>query len=85
VGALIVSAMMVVPTACAMQFGKSYKQTVVFSVIFAVAFTVVGLFVSYYARLRPGATIVLIGVCCFLLILVAKKLAASVAALGNKA
>jgi zinc transport system permease protein len=85
VGALIVSAMMVVPTACAMQFGKSYKQTVVFSVIFAVVFTIVGLFVSYYAGLRPGAAIVLIGVCCFLLILVAKKIAASVAALGNKA
>jgi zinc transport system permease protein len=76
IGALIVSAMMVVPTACAMQFGKSYKQTVIGSIAFAVAFTAVGLFVSYYARLKPGGTIVLIGVVCFLLILLAKKAAA---------
>jgi zinc transport system permease protein len=76
VGALIVSAMMVVPTACAMQFGKSYKQTVVFSVAFAVVFTVIGLFASYYARLKPGGTITLIGVLCFLLILLVKKIAA---------
>jgi zinc transport system permease protein len=74
VGALIVSAMMVVPTACAMQIGKSYRQTVLFSIVFAVAFTVIGLFVSYYARLKPGGTIVLIGVLCLLLMLLAKKL-----------
>ncbi|MDR1246554.1 MAG: metal ABC transporter permease [Clostridiales Family XIII bacterium] len=85
VGALIVSAMMVVPTACAMQFGKSYKQTVLFSIAFAVAFTVIGLFLSYYARLKPGGTIVLTGVLCFLLILLAKKIAASLAAIGNGA
>jgi zinc transport system permease protein len=82
VGALIVSAMMVVPTACAMQLGKSYKQTVICSVVFAVAFTAVGLFVSYYARLKPGGTIVLIGVACFLLILFVKK-AASVLRAGS--
>jgi zinc transport system permease protein len=76
VGALIVSSMMVVPTACAMQFGRSYRQTVIASVAFAVAFTLIGLFVSYYARLKPGGTIVLIGVFCFLSILLAKRLAA---------
>ena len=76
VGALIVSSMMVVPVACAMQFGKSYRQTVVYSVCFAVFFTVLGLFVSYYARLKPGGTIVLIGVLCLGLILFFKKLAA---------
>ncbi len=74
VGALIVSSMMVVPVACAMQFGKSYRQTVLYSVGFAVGFTLVGLFVSYYARLRPGATIVLAGVACLLLILFIKWL-----------
>ncbi|MDR2770420.1 MAG: metal ABC transporter permease [Clostridiales Family XIII bacterium] len=75
VGALIVSSMMVVPTACAMQFGKSYRHTVICSIAFAVAFTLLGLFVSYYARLKPGGTIVLIGAGCFLLILLAKKIA----------
>ncbi len=73
VGALIVSSMMVVPVACAMQLGKSYKQTVIYSVWFAVFFMVTGLFVSYYARLKPGGTIVLIGVLCLVLILLMKK------------
>ncbi|MFA9379622.1 MAG: metal ABC transporter permease, partial [Acetanaerobacterium sp.] len=75
VGALIVSSMMVVPVACAMQFGKSYKQTVLFAVGFAELFTIAGLYLSYYARLKPGGTIVLTGVCCLVLILLFKKLA----------
>ncbi len=84
VGALIVSSMMVVPVACAMQFGKSYKQTVIYSVCFAVFFTVTGLFVSYYLRLKPGGTIVLIGVLCLVVILLLKKLPARRVSAGEK-
>ncbi len=73
VGALIVSSLMVIPVAAAMQFGKSYRQTVVFSVCFAILFTIIGLTLSYYAGLKPGATIVLIGVLCLFLILLTKK------------
>lgn len=73
VGALIVSSLMVVPVACAMQLGKSYKQTVLYSICFAVFFTITGLFVSYYARLKPGGTIVLIGVLSLVIILTIKK------------
>lgn len=74
VGALIVSSLMVVPVACGMQFGKSYKQTVIYSIISAVVFTVVGLFVSYYRELKPGGTIVLVGVVSLLLIILTKKI-----------
>lgn len=74
VGALIVSSMMVVPVACGMQFGKSYKQTVIYSIISAVLFTTVGLFVSYYAELKPGGTIVLVGVVCLVTTIIIKKL-----------
>lgn len=74
VGALIVSSMMVVPVACAMQVGKSYRQTVIYGVIFAVAFTVSGLFLSYYLKLKPGGTIVLIGVLCLVVILLMKQI-----------
>lgn len=74
VGALIVSSIMVVPVACGMQFGKSYKQTVIYSIISAISFTVIGLFVSYYTKLKPGGTIVLIGVISLLLIIVIKKI-----------
>lgn len=69
VGALIVSSLMVLPAACAMQLAKSYKQTVIFSVLFGVAFVLGGLFISYYAGLKPGGTIVLLGVSALILVL----------------
>jgi zinc transport system permease protein len=74
VGALIISSLMVIPVTCAMQVARSYRQTVLYSVVFALLFTVSGLFLSYYARLRPGATIVLIGVIVLVVILLAKQL-----------
>lgn len=75
VGALIVSSLMVIPTACAMQLAKSYKKTVLYSIGFALLFMVSGLFLSYYQRLKPGATIVLIGVVCLLIIVTVKNIA----------
>lgn len=73
VGALIVSSLMVIPVACAMQLAVSYKQTVIYSVIFAVLFTVVGLTLSYYLSLKPGGTIVLTGVAVLLPLLAVKR------------
>lgn len=72
VGALVVSSLMVVPTVCAMQLARSYRQTVLLSVLFAVIFTISGLFLSYYADLRPGGTIVLIGVVVLVVIIMIK-------------
>jgi len=74
VGALVVSSLMVIPAACAMQVAGSYKKTVLLSVAFGVLFTLGGLFLSYYAGLRPGGTIVLIGVGVLLLLLLGKSL-----------
>lgn len=62
VGALMISSLLVIPVATAMMVARSYKQTVVWSIIFAEAFTIGGLFLSYYADLSPGGTIVLLGV-----------------------
>ncbi len=73
VGALIVSSLMVIPVACAMQIANSYKKTVIYSVLFAVAFTIVGLVLSYYFNLKPGGTIVLTGVVVLIPLMIAKK------------
>ena len=78
VGALIVSSLMVVPAAAAMVVARSYRQTVVFSVLCAVASTVIGLFISYYAGTKPGGTIVLTAVGLFLLALLSKKIRGAV-------
>ncbi len=73
VGTLVISSLMVLPVAAAMQISKSYKQTVIFSVIFAVTSTVLGLYISYIVDLKPGGTIVIIGVIMLICILFYKN------------
>lgn len=46
----------------------------VYSVIFGEISTILGLTVSYYANLKPGGTIVIIGVIILLIILSIKKI-----------
>ena len=70
VGALMISSLLVIPVAAAMMIAKSYKQTIWWSIAFAEFFTVAGLFISYYLDLRPGGTIVLLGVV-FLIVIIA--------------
>lgn len=76
VGALIVSSLMVVPVACAMQVGKSYRATLLYAVSAALLCTAGGLTLSFYepfgVALRPGATIVLLSVLLLLGLLLAK-------------
>lgn len=73
VGALIVSSIMVIPVACSMKFSSSYKMTVILSVIFAIAFTLTGLILSFYVALKPGGTIVLTGVVVLILSMIIKS------------
>lgn len=74
VGSLIISSLMVIPVACGMQIGKSFKQTLLCSICFAVLFTVIGLTLSFYQGLKPGGTIVLTGVVFLVLIMLLKGL-----------
>lgn len=73
VGALIVSSLMVLPVACAMQLSNSYKKTVIYSILFALLFTIVGLNLSYYFDMKPGGTIVLTGVVVLIPLMILKK------------
>lgn len=66
VGALMISSLLVIPVAAAVMIARSYRQTVALSIVFAEIFTIGGLFVSYYADLAPGGTIVLLGVICLI-------------------
>ena len=73
IGSLIVSSMMVVPAACSMQIANSYKKTIIYAVLFNLFFTILGIFISYYKGLKPGATIVLISIITFIAILLIKS------------
>lgn len=67
VGLLLVSAMMVIPVACALQTAHSFKQTIIQSIVYGLATVIVGLTCSYYLNLAPGGTIVVTGTLLFLL------------------
>ena len=67
VGLLLVSAMMVIPVACALQTARSFAGTIIGGIIYGIITVTVGLTVSYYADLAPGGTIVLTGTALFIL------------------
>lgn len=62
VGALIVSAMMVVPVACGLQVARSWRSLVTVSCAVGVGSSVAGLVVSYCLGTKPGGSIVLVGI-----------------------
>ncbi|WP_138160621.1 metal ABC transporter permease [Peptoniphilus catoniae] len=73
VGVLIVSSLLVVPVSCAMAFELGYFKTLVLSSLFGLVFTVAGLVASFYLGLKPGGTIVMIGLVTLMAILILKK------------
>jgi zinc transport system permease protein len=75
VGALIVSSMMVVPVACTLQFARGWRQTVIASCAVGLLITALGLTVSYAFGLKPGGTIVLLGIALLLLLIALRGIA----------
>ncbi len=73
VGSLIVSSVMIIPVASAMRIARSYKQTVLYSMLFGLISVLAGLIISFYLDLKPGATIVLISVAILSLLLLFTK------------
>ncbi len=74
VGILMVSSLLVIPVASSMQISKSFKNTIVLSVLFALSSVLIGLFTSFYLDLAPGGTIVLVSVAILLLVIAYKRL-----------
>jgi zinc transport system permease protein len=66
VGILLIGALMVIPVITAMQFSRSFRQTLFFSVVISLVSVITGLFVSYYFDLASGGTIVLAAMIIFL-------------------
>ena len=67
IGSLVVSSVLVLPVACALRISKSYKQTVIVSLVISVFSVILGICLSYVYGLRPGGAIVLIGAACLLI------------------
>ena len=62
VGALLVSALMIVPVATTGLISKSFRGTMVSGMLLGGALSVIGLWITFFVDVSPGATIVVLAV-----------------------
>jgi len=74
VGALLVSAILIFPAAISMRLSKSFNGVVIIGIIIAMIGMFSGLTVSYYFGTPPGATITLIFLAIFAIMLVIERI-----------
>lgn len=67
VGVLLIGALMVVPVLTAMQWRRSFRSTLLLSVIFSFCSVVTGFFLAFYGNLASGGAIVIVAVLFFAL------------------
>ena len=62
VGILLISALFVIPNVTAIMYGRSFKQTALLSIVFAVSSVICGILASYVFDITPSGTIVLLSI-----------------------
>ncbi|MCK8826501.1 metal ABC transporter permease [Natroniella acetigena] len=62
IGSLLVSSLITLPVATSLQLAKSFKQTILYSVVFSMLALNTGLISSFYYDLAPGGTIIIVSV-----------------------
>lgn len=72
-GALLISAIMVLPAAIGMRIGKGFNTVIIISVIMGLIGMLTGLTGSYYLETPPSASITLIFIALFILVSVIRK------------
>ena len=73
-GALLISAIMVLPAAISMRLGKSFHAVILISVVIGMIGMMSGLTSSFYLDTPPGATITLVFIALFLVINLIKRI-----------
>ena len=68
VGLLLISALMIVPSAIAQLLARSFRQTVVLACVIGLVVSVAGTTASFYTGTPSGGTIVLLSIALFLLV-----------------
>ena len=74
VGILLVSSLMTLPVAASMRLAKSFKQAIIYAIVFGEAAVILGLIIAFYLNIAPGGTIVVASIVILLLILIGKKI-----------
>lgn len=73
VGILLVSSLITLPVAASIRIAKSFKQTIVYAIVFGELAVIVGLVTAFYLNLAPGGTIVITSILILLIVLIVKK------------
>ena len=74
VGILLVSSLMTIPVAAAIQLAKSFKSAMIYSIVFGELAVIIGLVSAYYLDIAPGGTIVITSIVILLVVLAWKKI-----------
>lgn len=72
-GILVISSMIAIPVASALQLNKGFKTTLIFSIIFGFVDIMSGLLLSVYIDCAPGGTISLVSILVLVLVISWKK------------
>lgn len=73
-GALLVSALIILPASSSLQIAKSFQNTIILSIIFALISILIGIIISFIFNIPTGATIVTVNAIIFFTILIIKLL-----------
>ena len=65
VGILLISALFVIPNVTAIMYGRSFKQTALLSISFAITAVIIGIIISYLADITPSGAIVVLSLAIF--------------------
>ncbi|QAT50526.1 metal ABC transporter permease [Caproiciproducens sp. NJN-50] len=77
VGVLVLSSMIALPVATALQLGKGFRTTLFCSILFSMTDVLLGLFLSYYLNVAPGGFSALLSVAVLMIVILVKKLSAA--------
>jgi len=73
-GALLVSALIILPASSSLQIAKSFKNTMLLAIVFALVSILIGIIISFIFNIPTGATIVTVNAIIFFAILIIKLL-----------
>ena len=73
VGVLVLSSMLTLPVAAALQLKRGFRTTLMFSVLFSIIDMMAGLFLAYWLNVAPGGMTALVSVAVLLLVMVGKS------------
>jgi zinc transport system permease protein len=73
-GALLVSALIILPASSSLQLAKSFQNTMLFAIVFALISILIGIIISFIFNIPTGATIVTFNAIIFFVIIIIKLL-----------